>query len=565
MPIDLETVETKTNLDTLMEFEIAVLYWIRENLQFPALDAFVIAMNDKQIYLLPGLAAAFSLIYIKKGKGLYYIGATLVAVLVTDFLVHQVLKPLFARPRPCHDLEFLVSLVTCSRSYSLPSSQAANLFAFATVTACFFRRSAILVFSFALGGCISKLYQGVHYPSDLLLGMIVGTGMGFFFYKLSPQDWDLSREVLPLNGPNWNIQRILLVRLSSLGDVIHTLPALRTLRQAFPNARITWVVEDKFKDVLHANPDLDEVLVVRTRDWRKQPNLATLKEVKAFYRELRGRNFDLAIDIQGLIKTGVLAALSGAPLRVGFHRRDCREQWNALFTNIKVPEIGRGTHVVEKNLSMIRALGASETSHEFPVRIPEQAENRAQSFIQNHPELGQRPIVVLHSGVGYKTKQWDLDRFARLGDRIYTELGANVLLTWGPGEQDKVGRLSRQMQHPHWVAPPSSLHESMALFNKACLFVGGDTGTLHLCVALGIPTVSLFGPTDPVYNGPFGTTHQVIVKKLHCSFCYKRTCPTHNECMDGITVDEVFETVRTRLNGSAHPEASRNQTQLKTD
>lgn len=565
MPIDLETVETQHKLDALMEFEIAVLYWIKQNLQFSTLDSWVVVLNDKRVYLLPGLVTAGSLIYFKKAKGLYYVLTAAAAVLLTDFLVHEVLKPMFARPRPCHDLEFLKPLIYCSNSYSFPSSQGANLFAFATITACYFRRAAVPVFLFALAGCFSKLYQGVHYPSDVLVGMVVGTVMAFSIYKIAPKNWNLASEVLPLNGPGWNIRRILLVRLSSLGDVVHTLPALRALRQAFPDAHITWVVEEKFSAVLDGNPDLDEVLVVRTREWRKNLTPATLKEMRSFYRELRGRNFDLAIDIQGLIKTGVLAALSGAPLRVGFDRTDCREQWNALFTNIKVPAVGRTIHVVDKNLSMIRALGAQDLSQEFVVRIPQAAQNQAQEFFDKHPDLGARPVVVLHSGVGYKTKQWELERFAQLGDRISSELGASILLTWGPGEKDKVDRLSSHMTQPHWVAPPSSLHQSMALFDRASLFVGGDTGTLHLCVALGIPTVSLFGPTDPVYNGPYGSPHQVIVKKLHCSFCYKRTCPTHNECMDGITVDEVFETVRTCLNGSSHPAPPRTQNRIKVD
>lgn len=565
MPIDFETIETQPAVDGLMEFEIAVLYWFQQNLQFPTLDHLVVTFNDKGIYLLPALVASLGLIYTRKGKAVYYLLTVVIAVLLADFLVHQILKPLFARPRPCHNLDFLRPLVYCSRSYSFPSSQTTNLFAFATVTACFFHRSAPYVFLFALLGGLSKLYQGVHYPSDVLVGMALGTAMGILFYKAAPKNWDITAEVLPLKGKNWPIRRILLIRLSSLGDVIYTLPALRTLRQTFPNAHITWVVEDKFKDVLQGNPDLNEILVARTRDWRKRPGLKTLEEIWTFFRELRRRRFDLALDIQGLIKTGVIAGFSGAPLKVGFDRRDCREKLNALFTNVKVPFIGRQTHVVEKNLAMIRALGAEIPSHEFVVQVPGSAEEQAQKFLTAHPDLAQRPIVVLHSGVGYQTKQWALDRFARLGDRISEELGANVLLTWGPGEQEKVQRLSSLMKHKHWVAPPCTLHQTMALFRKASLFVGGDTGTLHLCVAMDIPTVSLFGPTDPVYNGPFGSPHTVIVKKLHCSFCYKKTCPTHNECMDGITVDEVFEAVATRMNGKACPAPSRTQKKIKVD
>lgn len=565
MPIDLKPVETQPAMDPPMEFEIAVLYWIKQNLQFPTLDFLVLTFIDKNIFIWPTLATILAILYLQKSKGVYYLLTVAAAVLLNDGLVHHILKPLFARPRPCHELVFLNPIVHCSSSWAFPSSQTSNLFAFAAVTAGFFRRWGPFVFLAAALGGAAKLYQFVHYPSDVLIGMVVGTIMGVFIYKIAPKNWDITSDVLPLKSQNREIRRILLIRLSSLGDVVHTLPALRTLRRTFPDAHITWVVEDKFKDVLQGNPDLNEILVVRTRDWRRQRNLATLREMREFFRVLRGRNFDLAIDIQGLIKTGIIAALSGAPLKVGFDRRDCREQLNALFTNVKVPHVGRQTHVVEKNLSMIRALGAEAPSHEFVVHVPEEAEAKTRTFFDAHPELEQRPIVVLHSGVGYRTKQWELERFARLGDRISEELDAHILLTWGPGEQDKVQRLSSLMKHKHWVAPPSTLHQSMALFQKASLFVGGDTGTLHLCAAMDIPTVSLFGPTDPVYNGPFGSPHEVIVKKLHCSFCYKKTCPTQNECMDGITVDEVFEAVTTRMNGNARPVPSRNRNGIKVD
>ncbi len=561
-----------------MEFDVAALYWIREHLQFPSLSSFFEFLNDKRNYLLPGLAFIFLTVYLKKKKGLYYIFTALCTIIAADFIADKVLKPLFSRPRPCNELDFLAPVPVlvdaakskyiyltehgtpyiCSSSWSFPSSTAVNLFVLATISFLFFRRSIYWALPLALVGSFMKLYQGAHYPTDVTGGAILGIALGIVGFKLAPKGWEPRQDLLPMIGHAASIKRILLIRLSSLGDVIQTLPALRTLKQLFPNARITWVVEERFSHILHNHPDLDEVMVVRTREWRRNWNLQTLKEIIHTVRELRNRKFDLALEIQGLIKTGVVAVLSGAPLQVGFDRRDCREPFNAWLTNIQVPFVGRQTHVVEKNLSMVQALGATILSKDYAIQIPPEAEQHAQKFLDSHPQLKDTPFVTLHLGVGYPTKQWSLDRFAQLGDLITRELRYSVVLTWGPGEEEQVQSLSSKMKEPHWVAPPNTLHQSMALFNKSRLFVGGDTGTLHLCVALGIPTVSLYGPTDPVYNGPYGAIHQVIFKELHCSFCYKRKCPTEHECMDGIQVDEVFRAVKSMIPGKANPALSPN-------
>jgi ADP-heptose:LPS heptosyltransferase len=142
------------------------------------------------------------------------------------------------------------------------------------------------------------------------------------------------------------------------------------------------------------------------------------------------------------------------------------------------------------------------------------------------------------------TKQWDLARFAQLGDRISGDFGYNILLAWGPGEEEKIKFIASRMTRRHWIAPPTSVHQSIALFRNISLFISCDTGPLHLCSVMGIPTVSIFGPTDPVRNGPFGTNHEVVFKKQTCSFCYKRQCPLNNECMDEVTVEDVFQAVK---------------------
>ncbi|MBI4389493.1 MAG: lipopolysaccharide heptosyltransferase I [Nitrospinae bacterium] len=339
-------------------------------------------------------------------------------------------------------------------------------------------------------------------------------------------------------------KKFLIVKLSSLGDVVHGLPFLRTLRVNFPAAHIAWAVEEKCKDVLYQNPDLDELIVVRSKKWRKDLGRQSLGELLDFVRLLRQRRFDAVFDLQGLIKSGLIAFLSRAPLRVGFHPRDCRERLNAWFTNRKGAFAGKGRHVVDKNLSLLNAVGARSFVKEFPLAVPAEAEAYIADYFKNNPDLAAGPLAAVNPGAGFQTKRWDLKRFAQLADRIAGELGCNVLLTWGPGEEDLVKAISANMRQNHRIAPPTGIHQSIALLRRMHLFVSCDTGPLHLCAALNVPTVSIFGPTDPARNGPYGNNHETVYKSLPCSFRYKRKCPTHNECMDQVTVDQAFAAVR---------------------
>lgn len=343
-------------------------------------------------------------------------------------------------------------------------------------------------------------------------------------------------------------KRFLIVKLSSLGDVVHTLPVLRTLRTAYPEAFIAWIVEEKSQDVLYKNPDLDELIVVRTKHWRRNRNLDSLREIREAFCRLRNHRFEYVFDFQGLIKSGVFAWLSGAPNRLGFHCKDCRERLNALFTNHKAPFSGKNIHVIDKNLALLTRVEQERSIPDlpktFPLAIPDAANEYIQDFLKDNPELTGKPIIGINPGVGFKTKQWDLKRFAELADRISLEMGFNILLTWGPGEEEKIGEITKTMTQRAWPAPATSIHQSIALYRQLSLFISCDTGPLHLCAALGIPTVSIFGPTDPVRNGPYGDVHKVVYKKLPCSFCYKRRCPTQNECMDQVTVEDLLEQVK---------------------
>lgn len=344
-------------------------------------------------------------------------------------------------------------------------------------------------------------------------------------------------------------KKFLFIKVSSLGDVMHALPALRTLRANHPGSYIAWLVEAPYQDLLYNNPDLDEIIVIRTRHWRKNWTLKTFGEIRETISLLRKHRFDVAIDLQGLIKTGLIAFLSGARQRLGLNRKNCKEPVNALFTNKKAACISQGTHVVDIYLNLILLAGGDQQLlHPHPLEVPEEASSAVDLFFQKNPGLSEKPVAVINPGAGFATKLWKLDRFAKLADRLVNELGLSILLAWGPEEKALAEQIAGQMKQKFWIAPRTSIQESIALFRHTALMISCDSGPLHLAAAMGIPTVSIFGPTDPARNGPYGLNHQVVCKTLPCSFCWKKICSikTH-DCMEQITVDEMFESVKTSV------------------
>jgi lipopolysaccharide heptosyltransferase I len=342
------------------------------------------------------------------------------------------------------------------------------------------------------------------------------------------------------------LKRILIIKLSALGDVVHTLPVPRTLRQEYPDAFIAWMIEERYKELLYNNPDIDEIITIRTKVWRKNWNRETFNEILQIIKNLRQKKFDVVFDLHGLIKSGIIAMLSGAKTKVGFHRKNCKEKINSIFTNIKGPYMAGGIHVVDMYLTLVRsALGIQNEVKQFPISIPKAQEKKIEDFLQSHPELTVKPIVGINPGAGFESKLWEMERFAKLADRIVDEMGYSILLLWGPGEEQKAKQIAAFMKQKSWIAPATTIQESIALYKRLKLLVSCDSGPLHLCSALSIPTVSLFGPTDPVRNGAYGLQHETVYKMLPCSFCWKRKCPFGtDECMQKVTVDDVFKAVQ---------------------
>jgi heptosyltransferase-1 len=334
------------------------------------------------------------------------------------------------------------------------------------------------------------------------------------------------------------MDRILIVRTGSLGDIVHTLPAVATLKRAFPRAELDWVVERQWAPVLARNPHLARVHQLETRAWRRTPaSSTTWRSVFGALRALRERRYDCALDFQGLVKSAAIARLSGAATVVGFDRGESREGASALFytSRVRPQSDGRPLHVVERNLAIAAAVGATEVVLEFPAPPAEEDIGRIRATT---PGAGR--YAVLSPSAGWDAKRWPQEAYAALASRVAQELSLPVIINCGPGEERVAGRVVELAAEarPRLLKP--SVGELMALLRDAALVVGGDTGPVHLAAAYQVPVVAIFGPTDPLRNGPFGARCRVV-RSQQATTTYSRRAG--REAISGVSVESVFNAI----------------------
>lgn len=347
-------------------------------------------------------------------------------------------------------------------------------------------------------------------------------------------------------------KRILVLRLSAVGDVIRTLPAVKAIRKSFPSASITWVLEEPSKTFVESQPEIDEVILFPRQRWSKGMKSPrdwwkTVGEMGAFIRSLRSKRFDVALDFHGILKSGLLAFFSGSPRRIGFDRRSSREG-NFLFSNIKVNLSGERISRFEKNLSLLKGMGLDVQPEGAPLFIPEEDRRYVNSFFNTLFPPPKRPLIAIHPGTSAKTayKRWFPDRYALLADRLVKELTATVLFTWGPGELDLVQKIQREMRESSALGPHAlSLTQLGEVYRHCDLYIGGDTGPMHVASLMGVPAVVVYGPTDPVVNQPFGS-HKKVLKEVGCNPCRDRSCKDL-KCLTRISVEDVFAAAREAL------------------
>ena len=325
------------------------------------------------------------------------------------------------------------------------------------------------------------------------------------------------------------MDNILIVRLSSLGDIVHTIPAYAALRRSYPEAKIRWAVEPPGREILDLVPGLDGIVVVGRKIWRR--NL----------RELARRE-QTAFDFQGLVKSALLALLSGSRRTVGFSKENCREPLAAAFYKKKLPPFREDDiHVISKNLKLLSAVGVKDTAYEFPLVIPEELRLSVLDKLRSVGYDTGRRLLVLNVGAAWATKRWFEERWVTLLRDLALD-NAFPMLLWGNGSEKTVA-VSVGEKTGTVVAPDLSVKEVLALLKMTSLLVSGDTFVLQAACASGVPVVGLFGPTNPRRNGPFSPTDKAVASSLSCGPCYKRTCSTL-DCLQAVTVAEVAAAVR---------------------
>ncbi|MFQ5818179.1 MAG: glycosyltransferase family 9 protein, partial [Terriglobia bacterium] len=295
-------------------------------------------------------------------------------------------------------------------------------------------------------------------------------------------------------------ERFLVVRLGSMGDIVHALPAVAALRRSFPQARIDWLVEVRWRALVELNPGVSRCLTIDTLAWRRQPwqHLGALGRALA---ALARADYDCAVDFQGLYKSAVLAWLADAPRRVGFHERALREPGSFLFYTERVLPPA-GTHVVEMNLALVAHLGA-DIREPLAFDLPTTAEDEA--YVENQlRRRGLEEFFILSPGGGWEGKCWPVARYAELHEALVQTYGWRGVVNVGPGEERLAAELIRLARAAEPAQVPLSPRQYIALARRARLVISGDSGPLHVAAALGTPAVGLYGPTDPVRNGPFG-------------------------------------------------------------
>jgi len=339
----------------------------------------------------------------------------------------------------------------------------------------------------------------------------------------------------------------LVVRLGSLGDIIHTWPVAAAIKRHMPNSRVAWLTEKRYAELVRLNPQVDRVMTVALKRLRRRPAgvLRQLRKLRAYRRE----RFACSLDFQGNLKSGVLSRMVGAGKRVGFAAALCRERVNAWFNNQTVDfDIRQHRHIITRNLQLLTALGIKPGKPTFDFSLDAGQDTRVvDQCLRGNPE----GVIGLSMSAGFATKLLPTDWWRKVLSGLLAAFPDHrLLLFWGPGEEARVhalvSRCGRERQRRIIIPPATTLVESVYLLNHLDLFIAGDTGPLHIADALGRKCVGIFTCTDPRRNGPYHNLEHTVASRAFCGPCYKRTCPMLF-CNQTIDFREVLRKARELL------------------
>jgi heptosyltransferase I len=339
--------------------------------------------------------------------------------------------------------------------------------------------------------------------------------------------------------------KILIVKLSSIGDIIHTLPVISAIKRSMPDAEISWIVEKKSAEILRNNEILHKLIEIDTHALRKSKSLTELRNQR---RILREDSYDVSLDFQGLLKSATIAKLTKSKKRFGFAKKSLREPASRFLLNKKI-EVPNNIHIIRKNLALAeQALQIAETleNFEFPIFTDAKHRLEAQQIIERSGEN----LAIINPAGGWVTKLWSAEKYGELADKLFEEKGLISVVSFAPNEEMLAERVIAASKTKKIVKAKLSLKGFYELAKRAKIYVGGDTGPTHIAVAANCPIVGIFGPTEWWRNGSPNSADICVERtEIDCRVdCHRRKCGNWI-CMD-ISVDRVFSAIEKRLENS---------------
>ncbi len=340
---------------------------------------------------------------------------------------------------------------------------------------------------------------------------------------------------------------ILIVKLSAIGDVIHTLPALNAVRNYYPNANITWLVEEDAASLVQGHNALNRVLVSKRKRWLKALRslsfLETIKEVYVFIKALRDTRYDMILDFQALLKSGILIAIARGRRKIGFGKGLEHMEHSYIFLNEHIPAVDMEIHALSRGMMLLNAVGIPTNEVEYKLPVSNHDHKNIDELMKQHGINGAKFLVAVNPVAKWETKLWPNKKFAELADMLVDQYDMKIVFTGGITDYSIIQTITSLMKvRAMNFAGKTTLTELAALYEKAALVISTDTGPMHLAAAMGTPVVALFGPTASWRTGPYGSGNKVIRIDMACSPCFKRRCE-RPDCMYEISVKQVMEAV----------------------
>ena len=338
---------------------------------------------------------------------------------------------------------------------------------------------------------------------------------------------------------NEDLHNVLIVKLSAMGDVIHALPVSYAIKETFPNAQLTWVVEPPSLPLLQMNPCVDKILLFNKKNFRTLKGF--MHEFFPFKHELQEQHFDAVLDLQGLFKSAAIAFFAKSNIKLGIC--NMRE----MSDKISTPVIGDNAegHIVERYLDTARAVGCAVEQVVFPIQIPDEEVAKANEIMDRAGLRAGNPFVAMIVGANWPNKRWPTQNFAALGDWFYDLAVVPVLIGSGDLDAQRAQEIASLMEIPPInLVNSTNIPQLAHVLRSSRLVIGGDTGPVHLGSALGVRTIMLMGPTNATRNGPYGQIQNAIEVERPCKGCWKRFCPKKEICLEKIPVSFVEEQIK---------------------